>query len=248
MGDYAAAFAAGANLDATARDAIVAKLHEYTSLPEDYLRRADLRVGSDEFRQELLRDRGLVVGATDARFEGPALDRTSRKARYDPSDAAIGSAFVSSFNDYVRRVLKYGEGKTYRPSVDDIGDKWSFAHQQPDAQDNPPSADQPANVLPDLARAMKANPLLKVQLNAGYYDLLTPYFEGKYEMRHLPIPAELRGNIEYRCYRSGHMVYLAPDALVQLHDNVADFIERTSNVPGRPVRQRTINPGCASAS
>jgi len=66
--------------------------------------------------------------------------------------------------------------------------------------------------MPDLARAIKYNPLLKVQLNTGYFDLLTPYFQGMYEMRHLPIPPELRANIEFRCYQSGHMVYLTPDA------------------------------------
>jgi carboxypeptidase C (cathepsin A) len=247
MGDYAAALAAGASLDPATRDSIVAKLHQYTSLPADYLIRADLRVSADEFRQELLRDKGLVIGATDTRFEGHALDRLSRKARYDPSDAAISSAYISSFNDYVRRVLKYGEGKTYRPSVDDIGDKWNFLHQPPDSSDNSAPSDQPVNAMLDLANAMKLNPLLKVQLNAGYFDLLTPYFEGTYEMRHLPIPAELRGNIEYRCYRSGHMVYVTPEALAQLHDNVADFIERTSNSPPHPARPRTASSGCAPA-
>ena len=63
----------------------------------------------------------------------------SRKARYDPSDAAIGSAYVSSFNDYVRRVLKYGEDKSYRPSVDDIGDKWDYSHQPPDGAGKRPA-------------------------------------------------------------------------------------------------------------
>ncbi len=106
MGDYAAALAAGASLDQVRRDASVAKLHEFTGLSEDYLRRADLRVSPDEFRQELLRDRDLIVGATDTRFQGHALDRMSRKAHYDPSDSAIASAYVSSFNDYVRRVLE----------------------------------------------------------------------------------------------------------------------------------------------
>ena len=75
MGDYAAALAAGASLDQATRDAVVAKLHAFTGLSEDYLRRADLRVSPDEFRQELLRDRGLIVGATDTRFEGHTLDR-----------------------------------------------------------------------------------------------------------------------------------------------------------------------------
>jgi carboxypeptidase C (cathepsin A) len=247
MGDYATALAAGASLDPATREAIVAKLHGYTSLSENYLRRADLRVSVDEFRQELLHDRGLVVGATDTRFEGHTLDRLSRRAHYDPVDAAIGSAYVSTFNDYVRRVLKYGEGKTYRVSVDDISDKWSFAHVPPDQPDSGPSWDQAANVMPDLAHAMKFNPLLKVQLNSGYFDLVTPYFEGAFEMRHLPIPPELRGNIEYRCYRSGHMVYLSPGALARLHDNVADFILRTSNVPGQPGPRQSGNSGCPTA-
>lgn len=246
MGDYAAALAAGASLDAAMRETIVTKLHDFTGLSEDYLRRADLRVSPDEFRQELLRDRGLVVGATDTRFDGHTLDRMSRKARYDPSDAAIASAYVSSFNDYARRVLKYGGGKSYRPEVDDIGDKWSFSHQPPDGPDNGPPFDQVANVMPDLAHAMKMNPLLKVQLNAGYFDLLTPYFQGRYEMRHLQIPPDLRDNVEYRCYRSGHLVYLTQEALAQLHDNVADFIERTENLPSQPTRRKPGTAECAS--
>jgi carboxypeptidase C (cathepsin A) len=246
MGDYAAALAAGAGLDQATRDAVIGRLHTFTSLSEDYLRRADIRVGPDEFRQELLHDRGLIVGATDTRFAGHALDRMSRKAHYDPSDAAIASAYVSSFNDYVRRVLKYGDDKSYRPEMDDVDDKWDYSHQPPDTPGNAPPFDQTANVMPDLAHAMTTNPLLKVQINAGYFDLLTPYFEGKYEMRHLPIAPDLRNNIEYRCYQSGHMVYLTQEALTQLHDNVADFIERTDNLPAPAARKRSVTAGCAS--
>jgi carboxypeptidase C (cathepsin A) len=84
--------------------------------------------------------------------------------------------------------------------------------------------------MPDLAAAMKYNPNLKVMLNAGYYDLATPYFEGVYEMRHLPIPASLQKNIEYRFYESGHMVYAHEASLKALHDGVADFIQRTDTI------------------
>jgi carboxypeptidase C (cathepsin A) len=85
-------------------------------------------------------------------------------------------------------------------------------------------------VLPDLAVAMKQNPDMKVMVNGGYYDISTPYFEGIMEMRHLPIPQNLRGNIEYRYYESGHMVYAHLPSLVAMHDNIADFIRRTSGV------------------
>jgi carboxypeptidase C (cathepsin A) len=82
--------------------------------------------------------------------------------------------------------------------------------------------------MPDLANAMKVNPNLKVQLNAGYFDLATPFYQGVYEMHHLPMPTSLQSNIEYRFYDSGHMVYAKDASLQQLHENVADFIRRTS--------------------
>ncbi len=85
--------------------------------------------------------------------------------------------------------------------------------------------------MPDLANAMKINPNLKVQLNAGYFDLATPFYQGIYEMHHLPIPAALQANIEYKFYDSGHMVYAKESSLKLLHDNVAGFIRRTST-PG----------------
>jgi carboxypeptidase C (cathepsin A) len=52
----------------------------------------------------------------------------------------------------------------------------------------------------DLATVMKQNPNLKVLNSGGYYDLATPYFEGVYEMEHLPIPDSLRANIEYKYF------------------------------------------------
>ena len=86
------------------------------------------------------------------------------------------------------------------------------------------------NVLPDLAAAMKQNPNLEVMVNGGYFDVSTPYFAGRFELQHLPIPASLRKNIEYHYYESGHMVYVAPAQLAQLHQNVAGFIRRTDNL------------------
>jgi carboxypeptidase C (cathepsin A) len=76
---------------------------------------------------------------------------------------------------------------------------------------------------------MKYNPQLKILLNGGYFDLATPYYEGWYEMHHLPIPANLANNIQYRYYQSGHMVYAHEQSLKELHDNVAAFIRATQN-------------------
>jgi carboxypeptidase C (cathepsin A) len=54
-----------------------------------------------------------------------------------------------------------------------------------------------------------------------------------YEMHHLPIPASLDKNIEFRFYQSGHMVYAHEPSLKQLHDNAAEFISSTENTKGK---------------
>jgi len=229
MGDYAKALAAGADLSVAARTAIAAKLHEYTGLPVEYILKADLRIDGGEFRQNLQGDNGLTTGRLDSRFSGPDIDPLSQRADYDPQSSALSSAYVTAFNDYVRRDLHYGEGKIFKPSIPTFR-TWNFQHQLPGQAQGPLSSRQGSNVMPDLANAMKINPNLRVQLNAGYFDLATPFYQGVYEMHHLPVPASLQANIEYKFYDSGHMVYAKDSSLKLLHDNVAEFIRRTDNL------------------
>ncbi|HXP65578.1 MAG TPA: hypothetical protein VN815_08895 [Steroidobacteraceae bacterium] len=229
MGDYGRALAAGSELSAADKRAVADKLHQYTGLSVEYILKADLRIDGGEFRQTLQDDAGLTTGRLDTRFSGPDIDPLSQRADYDPQSTALGSAYVSAFNEYARKDLRYGDGKDFKHSIS-AGRNWSFAHQQPGQSQRFGSSRQGSNVMPDLANAMKINPNLKVQLNAGYFDLATPFYQGVYEMHHLPIPANLHANIEYKFYDSGHMVYAKDSSLKLLHDNVVGFIRRTSNL------------------
>ncbi|HEY0232341.1 MAG TPA: peptidase S10, partial [Dokdonella sp.] len=226
MGDYAQALAAGNAIDPARKHAIATRLHDYTGLPVDYIERADLRINGGEFEQNLQIDRGLVTGRLDSRFSGPAMDVLNQAAPYDPQSAAISSAYVAAFNDYVRKQLKFGQEQSYQLFAEGTFPGWKFEHKQPGAPFAIPGF---PNVIPDLAAAMKFNPNLRVMLNSGYFDLATPFFTADYEMKHLPIPQSLTKNIETHYYESGHMVYAHLPALKQLHDNVAAFIGATDN-------------------
>ncbi len=114
MGDYAQALAAGTALDPARKHAIAERLHAYTGLAVDYIERADLRVNGGEFEHTLQIDRGLTTGRLDSRFSGPTMDSLNQAAAYDPQSAAISSAYVSAFNDYVRKQLKFGQDQTYQ--------------------------------------------------------------------------------------------------------------------------------------
>jgi carboxypeptidase C (cathepsin A) len=224
LSDYMQALAAGSTLSAERKTEIASRLHNYTGLAADYIERANLRVNGGEFEKTLLGS-DITTGRLDTRFAGPTIDPMSKEADYDPQSAAISSAYVSAFNDYVRGVLKFGDHKTYKPEFD-VSKLWDMLHQPPGSETKVAG---PINVMPDLAVAMKQNPNLKVQLNGGYYDLATPYFAAVYELRQLPIQSSLQGNIEMHFYTSGHMVYAHEPDLKALHGNVAAFIEKTRN-------------------
>jgi len=223
-GDYSAALLKGDDLPEPERQRIAARLSALTGLSVPYLLKSNLRIEYGAFQKELLGERELTTGTLDTRFLGPTLDPLAKVANGDPQSDAISAAYLAAWNGYVRDRLGYRPDIAFKSGIPIYG-KWDYKHQ-------PPGADKPLimlpNVLPDLATAMKQNPDMKVMVNGGYFDVSTPYFEGVMEMRHLPVPANLRANIEYHYYESGHMVYVRPETLRALHDNVAEFIRRTS--------------------
>ncbi|HUH64290.1 MAG TPA: hypothetical protein VLZ50_14885 [Terracidiphilus sp.] len=218
LGPYSHALAQGTDLSSSEKQQVAEKLHDFTGLPVAYLLKANLRVSGGEFEKTLQDDQDITTGRLDTRFSGPTIDPLSEEAEYDPQSSAIASAYVSLFNDYVRKDLKYGDSQTYLPEALFGGFQWDLKHRG-----NPIEL----NVAPDLADAMKTNPRLKVLVNGGYYDLATPFYAAVYEEKHLPIPQTLAKNIEYAWYESGHMVYVRDECLKQLHDNVAKFIQST---------------------
>jgi len=223
--DYLDALQMGSELDAQRKQQIAEQMARYTGLPAAYILKSNLRIDGGQFSKQLQGDAGLTTGRFDTRFSGPDMDPLSKEADYDPQSASISSAYVSAFNDYVRKDLHFGIDSVYKPEIEI--DHWDFGHQQPGTSS--PNTGT-TNVMPDLASAMKYNPKLKVMLNGGYFDLATPFYEGWYEMHHLPMPADLQGNIEYHYYQSGHMVYANEASLKQIHDNVVSFIARTDNL------------------
>jgi carboxypeptidase C (cathepsin A) len=233
LGDYMTALLQGSDLSEAQEKAVAEKLHSYMGLPVDYLLRANLRVTGGEFSEELKLKEGMTTGRLDSRFEGPEIDPLGATSGYDPQSGAITSAWNTAINEYLHNDMKYATQDTYLMNAGQGGPfSWDMTHRPPGrgSQGGGGAAgtvETGANVMPDLAYRMKMNPKMKVMLAGGYFDLATPYFEGMYEMHHLPMPKSLQSNISYHYYEAGHMIYVREDILKQFHSDVAAFIKST---------------------
>jgi carboxypeptidase C (cathepsin A) len=164
------------------------------------------------------------------RFEGVDLDAAGEAPSYDASDTGISGAFVASLHDYLERELKYDSTDAYRPSANSIG-QWDWKHKPTSGGPGMfgPGAEQAQPyVAADLASAIRKNPHLRVFSANGYFDLATPFFATEYDLSHMDLDPSLRGNVQFGYYSSGHMIYLNVDALHQLKDDLAGFIDKAT--------------------
>jgi carboxypeptidase C (cathepsin A) len=228
-GDYAEALAEGDGISPEHLDAIAAKVAQYTGLSAQYVKESNLRISATRFRKELLRDEGDILGRYDARFEGTDVDNAGEFPGYDPSDTGISGAFIAAFHDYLTRELKYETTDDYRPSANSIGE-WDWHHRPAGGGGRGFGGQQQMPyVAGDLADTMRKNPKLKVFSANGMFDLATPFFLTEQDLSHMMLSPELRKNVEFGYYPSGHMVYLNVDALKELKRDVAAFYTETGH-------------------
>ncbi|MBV8373863.1 MAG: peptidase S10, partial [Candidatus Eremiobacteraeota bacterium] len=128
MGEYLNALAQGAALAPGTYNDVVAKLHQYTGLSEQYIRQSNLRIPYWRYTTELLRDSGQTVGRLDARYVSYALDRITDRPQFDATDSAIDAAFVGAGNYYMRQILHYNPPLEYLPLVIPINRQWDWKH------------------------------------------------------------------------------------------------------------------------
>jgi carboxypeptidase C (cathepsin A) len=210
----------GHRLAEAERAEAASRLAELTGLSADYLLRADLRLEPDHFYTELLRAEGRTVGRLDGRFAGWLHDGVAEVYDQDPSLDAILGPYAAGINHYLRVELGYANDLPYEmisPKVQ----PWSYHEFQ----------NRSVSVTGLLARAMRANPHLKVHVALGYHDGATPYFAAEYVLAHLPIPPELRGNIESAYYPAGHMMYVHEPSRLQQSADLAAFVRRAGGQP-----------------
>lgn len=205
------------SLSAEERTGLADKFSSLTGLSRDFVERNNFRVELDEFNKELLRNERRSTGRLDSRFKGIDRDAAGDGPDMDPSMSAIRTPYTAAFNSYVRRDLGFKSDLEYYILGGGISSPWNWNVNTGYADTSIP-----------LKNAMAKNPYMKVFLAQGYYDMATPFYAAEYTVSAMNLDPQLRNNISFSYYESGHMMYIEKASLKKLKDDAAGFIQRSS--------------------
>jgi carboxypeptidase C (cathepsin A) len=87
-----------------------------------------------------------------------------------------------------------------------------------------------------LRSAMLSNPALHLLVMSGYYDGACEYFNAKYSMWQIDINGRLKDRMEWKGFRSGHMMYLRKDDLKKASEDLRNFIINSIPKQGEAIK------------
>ena len=213
IGPFASALLKGQDLPDAERAAVRAELARLTGLSERYLDQADLRVTSQRFYKELLRDRGLTIGRLDARYTGRDFDNAGETPDNDPSFYGIDAGYTAAINSWTRDTLGFETTREYQSIGREPGRNWEWSTGQ--------GRGAYLNVAPYIGQAMRQNSQLRVFNAQGYYDFATPFFGAEYSLKRMGIPQD---RVEFQYYDAGHMMYIRDEDRAKLSRDIRAFI------------------------
>ncbi|MDH5401869.1 MAG: peptidase S10 [Candidatus Heimdallarchaeota archaeon] len=214
LNEYSVALLKGDRLTDEDKNKIAVTINEFTGLPVELILQNHLRIPAHTFFREFLRSDGKSIGRLDSRYT--LLQRNQEGFAFfsDPSYIAIQGPYTATFNDYVRRELKYETDLPYEILIS-LSSKWNYSKFQ----------NNYVNSAETLADAMTKNPYLKVIICNGYYDLATPYFGTEFSINHMKLDRNIMQNITMKYYEAGHMMYIHQESLEKQRKDLVDFLD-----------------------
>jgi carboxypeptidase C (cathepsin A) len=203
------------------KKALAARYARYSGLPVDMVQGNNLKISTNQFWKELLRDQGYTIGRLDSRYLGIDRRDAGERPDYNAELPIWENAFTPAFNDYLSHELNYKTDARYNV-FGSVG-PW----------DNTGN-----NTGENLRAALAQSPQLQVLIQAGYYDGGCDYFNSKYSMWQLDPSGKMKDRIHWKGYRGGHMMYLVESELATSTRDIRDFI--IASLPAGKVAKYTI--------
>lgn len=202
------ALAKGGSISDSERNSIADKMSYYSGLEKKVILQHNLDVPTSFFWKELLREKGQTIGRLDSRYLGYDKMDAGMRPDYNAEITSWLHSFTPAINYYIREHLNFKTDVKYN----------MFGSVNPWNNDND-------NVREGIGKAMAQNPYMKILVQSGYYDGATTYFNAKYTMWQIDPSGKFQDRMEFKGYRSGHMMYLRNEDLEKANDDLREFIK-----------------------
>jgi len=219
LNEFIPVLSKGGFVDANQRKEMAAKIARYSGLSETTVLQHNLAVPTSYFWKDLLRTRGQTVGRLDSRYLGIDRIEAGSGPDYNAELTSWLHSFTPAINYYLRDVLKYKTDVKYN----------MFGPVHPWDNSNDRTGES-------LRLAMAQNPYMRLLVQSGYYDGATTYFDAKYTMWQVDPSGKMRDRMEFKGYRSGHMMYLRSEDLVTSNEHIREFIKKATPANGQAAK------------
>lgn len=207
------AIAQGWSLPEAEKQAVAKQMSHYSGLSEKVILQMNLDVPNRYFWKELLRDKtGETIGRLDSRYIGIDRVETGTSPDYSAELTSWLHSFTPAINYYIQNELNFKTDVKYNV-FGNVGN-WDRSND---------------NTREDLRQAMAQNPYLKVLTQSGYYDGATTYFAAKYSQWQIDPSGKMKDRFSFKGYRSGHMMYLRNEDLIQANEDLREFIKNSAS-------------------
>ncbi len=217
--EFIPALSKGGFIEATQRQQIASKVARYAGVSETAILQHNLAMPPAYFWKELLRSRGQTVGRLDSRYLGIDRIEAGSGPDYNAELTSWLHSFTPAINHYLRDVLKYKTDVKYN----------MFGPVHPWDNSNDRTGE-------GLRLAMAQNPYMRLLVQSGYYDGATNYFDAKYTMWQIDPSGKMKDRMEFKGYRSGHMMYLRSEDLATSNEHIRAFIQKATPGPGQAAK------------
>lgn len=209
-GPYLTALYLGSDLPKAARLRIARRLQAFSGIPAAWYLDHGLKITKEQYRVELLKDRGLVLGRDDARYTAPV---TAAGGAADPS-GLLPVAMQTNFVAYLRDELKVDWPDSYvtSPPITGLND-WAWGDGESPFADWPYAA--------GLSKMMKLNPRFHLVIGNGYYDINTTL--GAAELLATQYGWD-KDRVRLRYYDGGHMGYSVAATAKAIADDIRQMV------------------------
>ncbi|MEL6561045.1 MAG: carboxypeptidase [Bacteroidota bacterium] len=211
--------AKGGFVDQETRVKAAKQMAYYSGISEKAILQHHLMIPNSFFWKELLREEGFTVGRLDSRYKGMDRMDAGQSPDFNSELTSWLHSFTPAINYYYRNVLNFTTDIKYN----------MFGPVRPWDR----STD---NTGEDLRKAMAMNPYMHTMIQSGIYDGATQYFDAKYTMWNMDPSGRLKDRLSFKTYRSGHMMYLRNEDLINANDHIREFIEKSTPKEGQPAK------------